>query len=147
MESKNELNSFLEAKLALLKNYDLLTGEMQESVRKEDLDGLILLLSRREELARKIERVDSSLQKIMCSGEEKTQESAVSLRGMIDHFYRNSNKVLERIALKEKDLIPLMREESEELRKELIRTRGIRHAAATYYKPGPFSPRFVDASK
>ena len=137
MESKNELSFFLEDKLALLKSYDALTEKTLESFRKGELDGLMILLSLREELIKKIEKLDSCLRGLMTSGEHEKPES----------YHRKTKEVLELIALKENHLIPLMRGESEELKKELIRMRGIRHAATNYYRPGPFSPRFLDAKK
>jgi hypothetical protein len=147
MKSKNEMNSFLEAKLALLKSYDLLTEKMQESFSKGDLDGVMTPLSLREEIIRKIERVDSSMQKLMFSGKDKIPETAVNLRGMLDGFCRNTKKVLEQIALKEKDLIPGISRETEKMKKDLLRMRETRSAAANYSKPGASSPRFLDARK
>jgi hypothetical protein len=147
MDAMNELNSVLEAKLALLKSYELLTEQIQETFRKEDLEGVKTLLSRREEIARKIDKLDSSLRERMFAWENEKPETATKFRGMVDGFHRKIGNVFERIALKEKDLIPVMRGESERLKKELMRIRGIRHAATTYYEPGPSSPRFVDARK
>lgn len=147
MESKNELNSFLEAKLALLKSYDLLTEKMQESFRKGDLDGVMPTLSRREEIIRKIERVDSSMQRMMFSGEDKTPGTAANLRGMVEGFHRKTRNVLEQIALKEQSLILVMSREIEKMKRELLRMRENRCAAANYSRPGTFSPRFLDARK
>ena len=147
MESKNELSFFLEAKLALLKSYDLLTEKMQESFHRGDLSGVWIRVSRREEIAQKIGKMDSSLQEMVSSGEDKNLETASRLRGMAESFYRKTKTVLEQIALKEKDLIPVMSREIEKMKRELLRMRETRCAAANYSKPGTFSPRFLDARK
>jgi hypothetical protein len=148
MESKNELNSYLEEKVALLKSYALITDEMQEYLQKGELNGIWIRLSRREEIAQKIEKIDSSLKKTMSAMQHEGPETTAKLRGTVGTHHRRAKEILEQIALKEADLIPLMREESEELKQELIRMRGARHAAASYYhKPKVFSPRFLDARK
>jgi hypothetical protein len=147
MESKNEWNSFLEEKLALLKSYALVTDEMPEHLRKGDLNGIWIRLSRREEIAQKIEKVDSSLKKMMSAMQHEESETTAKFRGVVGGHHGKAKEILEHIALKEADLIPLMRGESEELKKELIRMRGARHAAASYHKPKVFPPRFLDARK
>ena len=133
--------------MALLKSYDLLTEKMQESIRERDLDDMMIQLSRRGEIARKIEKVDSALQEMTPAREKEQPEMAAKLRGMPERNHSQIKKVLEQIAFKEADLIPLIRGESEELKKELVRMREARCATASYYKPWVSSPRFLDASK
>jgi hypothetical protein len=147
MESKNELSCFLEDKLALLKSYDALTEKMLESFRKGELDGFMIPLSRREELIKKIEKLDSSLRELMSSGEDEKPEMGDKTKGMPASYYSKTKRVLEQIALKENDLIPKMRGESEELKREIMRMRETRHAVVRYHNPNPFSPRFLDARK
>jgi polyphosphate kinase len=147
MESKNELNSFLEAKLALLKSYDLLTEKIQESFRKRDLENVHIPLSRREEIARKIEKLDSSLRERILVWENGKSETEAKFRGVVEGFYRKIRNVLEQITLKEKDLIPILRGKSEELKREIIRIRETRHGVGSYHRPNPSFPRFLDARK
>ena len=147
MESKNELSVDMETKRALLKSYELLTEKIQESFRKGDFQSLNTLLSRREEIAREIERMDSSLRERMLALEKEKPERAAKFRGMVEDFHRKIRHLLEQITLKEKDLIPQLQGESEELKREIMRMRETRHAVVSYHKPDPFSPRFLDARK
>lgn len=147
MGSKRELNSFLEAKLALLKSYELLTEKIKESFHHGELDNLWGRLARREEFIKKIEKLDSSLRELMSSGEAESPGVGDKIKGMPESCHSKTKQVLEQIALKEKDLIPVMSRETEKMKRELLRMRETRCAAATYSKPGTFSPRFLDARK
>ena len=146
-ESKNELNSFLETKLALLMSYDLLTEKVQESFRKGDMENVNIRLSRREEIVQKIARLDLSLRERMIASEMEKSGTAAKFRGMVEGIHRKIRNVLEQIALKEKDLIPMMSRETEKMKRELLRMRETRSAVANYSKTGASSPRFLDARK
>jgi hypothetical protein len=147
MDAMKELSSFLEEKLALLTRYCLLTEMLRESVRRKEPDAMMIPLSRRAEIVRRIEKIDSSLGAMMSARQNEDPERAAKLRGTVEIHRRKVAQVLEQIALKEADFIPLIKGEREELRAEILRMRETRNAAASYQKPKVFSPRFLDASR
>lgn len=147
MESKNEWTLVLEAKLVLLNRYDLLTDKIEEGFRKGDLEGVALPLSRREEIVRRIEKLDSSLRGKMSSSGIEGSEIGAHFRGIAESFHRKIRSVLEQIAQKEKDLIPVISKETEKLKSELLLIRESRCAAGKYTKPVTLPPRFVDSMK
>ena len=143
-DAGKEICSFLEKKLALFNQYLSITKRLKETLRDKEASGLGVFISERQDCIKRIERIDSSMEKIIKAVSNKLYHISDRFKGLIDSYITDIKGIMEKADLIDRELMVMVKEEGESIKTELLRMRDVRLAASGYKKEKGYSPRFLD---
>jgi hypothetical protein len=143
----NKLQSLLEEKLAVLKQYLSLTGEMNTLMKEPDFSELRSLISSRQKTMRKIQTVDKSIAAIVGSNRKKTDRFSQNQIDMLEMFRKEFIRIMNAVSPMEQAVMLRVENESERLKAELLATRKSRHAVTSYGPRPTIASRYLDTKK
>jgi hypothetical protein len=141
------LQFHLEAKLAALKHYLAITGEMNISIKNDDFAKLKSLISGRHKYMRKVQGIDKSITAIVGANGEKIDRFSHHHKKMLDSFRDEFLRVMEAVSPLEQAVMLRVEDEGRKLRRELLAVRKNRYAVASYGFRRATAPRYLDTKK
>ena len=145
IDPEKEVCSFLEKKLALFNRYLSITKRMKKVLRDKEVVNPGIFISERQDCINKIEKIDSSIKKIIKASTDKFSHIPDKFKGLIHSHLSSIKSIMETVAPIDRELMVMVKEEGEGIKKELLNIRNVRQAAQGYKKDKRNSPRFLDA--
>ena len=144
MEAGKDICSFLEKKVLLFDRYLSITERMKETFKDKGPGDLRSVLSKRQDCIKRIERIDSSVKDIIEAGSNRGNHVSKKFKGVIATHLKNLKSIMERVDLIDRELMGMVKEESEGLKNELLKMRSVQQAAIGYKRGTTHPPRFLD---
>ena len=144
IDAGKEICSFLEKKLSLFNRYLSITKRMKEALKKKGAGNPGVFISERQDCIDKIEKIDSSIEKIIKASADKLNHISDKFKGLIDSYLAKIKSIMETIDPIDRELMVMVKKEGEGIKHELIKMRNVRQVARGYRKERRFSPRFLD---
>lgn len=143
IDTGKDICPFLKKKSDLFGRYLSITKQIKETFKDIEAADLLGLVSERQDCINKIEKVDSSMDKVIKASPKESRDLNES-KGLVPDYLSKINGIMESVDLMDKELAVMVKDESETIKAELLNMRNVRHAARGYKKTGDFSPRFLD---
>ena len=144
IDPEKKVCSFFEKKLILFNRYLSITKRMKESLKNNEAGNPGVFISERQDCISKIEKIDSSIEKIIKASADKLNHISDKLKGLIDSYISSIKSIMEKVDLIDRELMVMVKEEGEDIKKELLKMRNVRQVARGYKKEKRYSPRFLD---
>ncbi len=148
LEKEKEICNFLEKKLDQFKEYQSVTEKMKQTVcgndENNELSGLI---HRRQKCINAIEKINSSIEKIMKSGSIKFSSISKKYKGLVESCLSNIKDIMMQVELMDKELVTVVSERSEGIKSELLKMRNKRQAARGYQTVTRYPAKFLDTRR
>ena len=144
MEAGKDICSFLEKKILFFDRYLSITERMKETFEDKEAGDLGRVLSERRDCINKIDRIDSSIKNIIEEGSNRVDHVSNKFKGVIASHLKNLKNIMESVDLMDRELIGVVKEESEGLKTELLKMRNVQQAARGYKRGITHPPRFLD---
>jgi len=156
---EKHVHSLFAKKLSMLKRYRLITRKMRDNIKSRAEVDLKTLVLERESCIRGIESIDSRLEKLFKSGREESPRASDArdiqeddygigkprnLKDVAYGYLSDIKSLLQAIAPVEKELVALVAEEKEKVKRDIIRMRDSRDAASRYMAATIRTPIFLD---
>jgi len=148
LEKEKEICNFLEKKLDQFKEYQSVTEKMKQTVCGNDENSKLSgLIHRREKCINAIEKINSSIEKIMKIGSIKFSSMSKKYKGVIESCLSNIKDIIMQVELMDKELITVVSERSESIKTELLKMRNKRQAARGYQTVTRYPAKFLDTRR
>ena len=144
IDPEREVCSFLEKKLTLINRYLSITKRMKETLRDKGASNPGVFISERQDCINKVKKIDSSIEKIIKASTDKLNYISDKFKGLIHSYLSSIKSIMETIDLIDRELMVMVKEEGEDIKKELLRIRNVRQVTRGYKKEKRYSPRFLD---
>jgi len=148
LEKEKEMCNFLEKKLDQFKEYQSVTEKMKQTVcGNDDNNELSGLIHRRQKCINAIEKINSSIEKIMKSGSIKFSSISKKYKGMVESCLTNIKDIMMQVEFMDKELVTVVSERSENIKTELLKMRNKRQAARGYQTVTRYPAKFLDTRR
>ena len=148
LEKEKEMCTFLERKLDKFKEYQSVTEKMKQTVcGNDDNNELSGLIHRRQNCINAIEKINSSIEKIMKSGSIKFSSISKKYKGLVESCLSNIKDVMMQVELMDKELVTVVSDRSESIKTELLKMRNKRQAARGYQTVTRYPAKFLDTRR
>ena len=148
LEKEKEMCAFLERKLNKFKEYQSVTEKMKQTVcGNDDNNELSGLIHRRQNCINAIEKINSSIEKIMKSGSIKFSSISKKYKGLVESCLSNIKDVMMQVELMDKELVTVVSDRSESIKTELLKMRNKRQAARGYQTVTRYPAKFLDTRR
>ena len=148
LEKEREMCTFLERKLDKFKEYQLVTEKMKQTVCGNDENNEFSgLIQRRQKCINVIEKINSSIEKIMKSGSIKFSSISKKYKGLVESCLSNIKGIIMQVELMDKELVTVVSERSESIKTELLKMRNKRQAAMGYQTVTRYPAKFLDTRR
>ena len=145
---EKEICNFLEKKLDQFKEYQSVTEKMKQTVCGNDENNKLSgLIHRRQKCINAIEKINSSIEKIMKSGSIKFSSISKKYKGVVESCLSNIKDIIMLVELMDKELITVVSERSESIKTELLKMRNKRQAARGYQTVTRYPAKFLDTRR
>ncbi len=145
--TKKDLCSFLEEKLLLFDRYLSITERMKKTFKDKEAGHLGTFLSKRQDCIERIGRIDSSIENIIEASSKKLNNDSGKFNGVIGNRLEKLKGIMETVNLMDGELMGVVKEEGEGLKRDLLKMRNVRQAARGYKKAVTCTPRFLDTRR
>lgn len=143
-EGGGEILSLLEEKIPLFHRYLSVTENMKEAFGDDGKGNIGNFLSERQDVIQKINEIDSSIEKVMEGVPDQPTGGFGECRELIDTRLQDIRLVIETVDPIERELIIMVKGETESVKRSLLEMRNTRQAVNGYQKTGSSSPKFFD---
>lgn len=148
LEKEKEICNFLEKKLDQFKEYQSVTKKMKQTVCGNDENNKLSgLIHRRQKCINAIEKINSSIEKIIKSGSIKFSSISKKYKGVVESCLSNIKDIIMQVELMDKELITVVSERSESIKIELLKMRNKRQAARGYQTVTRYPAKFLDTRR
>ena len=147
MEAGKDICSFLEKKILFFDRYLSITEQMKEAFKDKGTGDLGGLLSQRRDCINRIDRIDSSIKNIIEDVSNKVDNVSNRSKGVIADHLKNLKSIMKRVDRIDRELMGMVKEESEGLKTELLKMRNVQQAARSYNRGITHPPRFLDKTR
>jgi hypothetical protein len=148
VEKEKEMCTFLERKLDKFKEYQSVTEKMKQTVCGNDENGeLSGLIHRRQKCINAIEKINSSMEKIIKSGSIKISCISKKYKGLVETCLSNIKDVMIQVDLMDKELVTIVSERGESIKTELLNMRNKQQAARRYQTVTRYPAKFLDTRR
>ena len=148
LEKEKEICNFLEKKLDQFKEYQSVTERMKQTVCGNDENNEFFgLIHRRQKCINAIEKINSSIEKIMKSGSIKFSSISKKYKGVVESCLSNIKDIMMQVELMDKELVTVVSKRSESIKTELLKMRNKRQAARGYQTVTRYPARFLDTRR
>ncbi len=141
-EREKEICSLLEKKLSLFQSYLSVTKRMKRAFVDEEKGTHEVFLAERQGLIDRIEEIDSSMEKVIKSGEPQTGFGGD--RETIEIRLQEIKTLMETVKPMDEEMIAMVLGEEEQAKRSLLKMRGTRQAVSGYQRMGKSPPKFFD---
>jgi len=148
VEKEKEMCIFLEKKLDKFKEYQSVTEKMKQTVRSNDKNNeLSGLIHRRQRCIGAIEKINSSMEKIVKNGSVKFSCISMKYKGLVESCLSNIKGVMAQVDLMDRELVTIVSEQGESIKTEILKMRNMRQAARGYRTNKRYSAKFLDTRR
>lgn len=148
VEKEKEMCTFLEKKLDKFREYQSVTEKMKKTVcgndENNELSGLV---NRRQRCINAIEKINSSMEKIIKSGSVKLSCISKKYKGLIEDYLSNLKEIMLQVDLMDRELVTIVSEQGESIKTELLKMRNMRQAARGYQTNKRYPAKFLDTRR
>ncbi len=145
---EKKMCTFLEKKLDKFREYKSVTEKMHIAVcDKDENNELSGLINRRKRCIKAIEKINSSMEKIINNGSVKFSRISNQYKALIDRYLLSIKEVMIQVDLMDKELVTIVSEQGENIKTELLNIRNKRQAARGYYTNKRYPARFLDTRR
>lgn len=148
LEKEKEMCIFLEKKLDKFREYQSVTEKMKQTVcgndERNELSGLI---NRRKKCINAIEKINSSMEKIIKNGSVKFSCISKKNKGLVESCLSNIKDVMTQVDLMDRELVSIVSEQGESIKTEILKMRNVRHAARGYQTNKRYPAKFLDTRR
>jgi archaellum component FlaC len=148
VEKEKEMCSFLEMKLDKFKEYQSVTERMKQTAcgndENSELSGLI---HRRQKCINAIEKINSSMEKIIKSGSIKFSSISKKYKGLVESCLSNIKDIMMHVEIMDKELVTVVSERRESIKTELLKMRNKRRATRGYQTITRYPAKFLDTRR
>jgi hypothetical protein len=148
VEEEKEMYTFLEKKLDKFIEYQYVTNKMKQTVCGNDENSeLSRLIHRRQKCINAIEKINSTIEKIIKSGSIKFSCISKKYKGLIESCLSNIKDVMIQVDLMDKELVTIVSERGMSIKTELLEMRNMRHATRGYQTNKRYPAKFLDTRR
>jgi DNA repair ATPase RecN len=145
---EKEMCFYLEKKLDNFKEYQSVTEKMRQTVCGNDENNEISgLIKRRQKCINAIEKINSSIEKIMKSGSIKFFSISKKYKGLVESCLSNIKDIMMQVEIMDKELVTVVSERSESIKSELLKMRNKRQATRGYQTITRYPAKFLDTRR
>lgn len=148
VDKEKKICTFLEKKLDKFREYQSVTEKMKQTVCGDDenkeLSGLI---HRRQKCINAIEKINSSIEKILKSGSIKLSRISKNYKGLVESCLSNIKEVMTQVDLMDKELVTIVAKEGENIKTELLNMRNKRQVVRGYHTNKRYPAKFLDTRR
>ena len=148
VEKEKEMCTFLEKKLDTFREYQSVTEKMKKIVcgndKNSELSGLI---RRRQKCIGAIEKINSSMDKIIKNGYVKFSCISKKYKGLVESCLSNIKDVMIQVDLMDRELVTIVSEQGESIKTEILKMRNMRKAARGYQTNKRYPAKFLDTRR
>ena len=147
-DEEKEMCTLLEKKLDKFTEYRSVTEKMKKTVcGKDENNELSGLINRRQKCINAIEKINSSMEKIIKSGSIKFSCISKKYKGLVENFLSNIKDVMTQVDLMDRELVTIVSEQGESVKTELLKLRNMRQAARGYQTIKRYPAKFLDTRR
>jgi len=117
---------------------------MKEVLKNKEAGNPGVFISERQDCISKIEKIDSSIEKIIKASTDKLNHISDKFTRLIHGYLSSIKSIMETVDCIDRELMAMVKEEGEGIKKELLRMRNFRQVTRGYKKEKRYSPRFLD---
>jgi len=139
-----EICSFVEKKLALFERYLSITKKIKDTFYDKEANNIGAFLSERQNCIHKIQKIDLSVAMVIKAGSDEINHISHKLKKMIDSYVEKVKQIMDSVGLIDKELLVMVKEEGDSVKRDLLKMRNVRQAARGYRTETRYSPRFLD---
>ena len=148
LEKEKGMCTFLENKLDKFKEYQSVTEKMRQTVCNNDENNeLSGLIHRRQKCINAIEKINSSIEKVMKSGSIRLSGISKKYKGLVEAYLSNIKGIMMQVELMDKELVTVVSERGEDIKSELLKIRNKRQAARGYQTVTRYPAKFLDTRR
>ena len=148
LEKEKEMYIFLEKKLDKFREYQSVTEKMKKAVcgndENNELSGLI---NRRQKCINAIEKINSSIEKIIKNGSVKLSRISNNYKALIDRYLLSIKEMMIQVDLMDRELVAIVAKQGESIKTELLNMRNKRQVVRGYYTNKRYPARFLDTRR
>jgi DNA repair ATPase RecN len=145
---EKEMCFYLEKKLDNFKEYQSVTEKMRQTVCGNDENNEISgLIKRRQKCINAIEKINSSIEKIMKSGSIKFSSISKKYKGLVESCLSNIKDIMMQVEIMDKELVIVVSERGESIKTELLKMRNKRQANRGYQTVTRYPAKFLDTRR
>jgi hypothetical protein len=148
VEKEKEMCTFLEKKLDKFREYQSVTEKMKQTVcgndENNELSGLI---NRRQRCIKAIEKINSSIEKIIKNGSVKFSCISKKYKGLVESCLSSIKDIMIQVDLMDRELVTIVSEQGESIKTELLKMRNMRQAARGYQTNKRYPAKFLDTRR
>ena len=147
MDMGGEICSLLEKKLALFNRYLTITERMRDAFIDNSAQDPRPFISKRQACIANIGRVDASVEKILERRSDGHHHITGKCRASIDGYLKRLRSIMGAADQMERELMGMVKEQSEGIKSELVELQKVRQAARGYGDKMKSPPRFLDTTR
>ena len=148
VEKEKEMCIFLENKLDKFIEYQSVTEKMKKAVCDNDVSSeLSGLIHRRQKCIGAIDKINSSLEKIIKNGSVKFSCISKKYKGLVESCLLSIKDVMIQVDLMDRELVTIVSEQGESIKTEIFKMRDVRQAARGYQTNKRYPARFLDTRR
>ena len=145
---EKEMCVFLEKKLDKFREYQSVTEKMRQTVcDNNENNELSRLIQRRQRCIGAIEKINSSMEKIVKNSSVKFSCISKKYKGLIENCLSNIKDVMTQVDLMDRELVPLVSEQGGRIKTEILKMRNMRQAARGYQNNKRYPAKFLDTKR
>jgi hypothetical protein len=142
-----EISSLLEKKLALFDRYLTITERMRDAFIDNSSQDPRPFISKRQACIANIGRIDASVEKILERRSDGHHHITGKCRASIDGYLERLRSIMGTADLMDRELMGMAKEQSEDIKSELVELQKVRQAARGYGDRIKSPPRFLDTTR
>jgi hypothetical protein len=142
-----EISSLLEKKLALFDRYLTITERMRDAFIDNGARDPRPFISKRQACIANIGRIDASVEKILEKRSDGLRHISGKCRASIDGYLERLRSIMGTADLMDRELMGMAKEQSEDIKSELVELQKVRQAARGYGDRIKSPPRFLDTKR
>ena len=147
-DKEKEIYTFLEKKLDKFREYQFVTEKMKKTVcGKDEKNELLGLINRRQRCINAIEKINSSIGKIIKNGSVKFSCISKTYKGLVENCLSNIKDVMTQVNLMDRELAAIVSEQGESIKAEIFKMRNMRQAARGYQTIKRYPAKFLDTRR
>jgi len=147
MDIGAQMCSLLEKKLALFNRYVSITKRMKDAFIDNSVQDPRPFISKRQACIANIGRVDASVEKILERRPDGLHHISGKCKASIDGYLKLLRSIMVTVDLVDRELMGMVKEQSEDIKSELVELHKVKQAARGYGDKMKSPPRFLDTTR
>ena len=148
VDKEKEMCILLEKKLDKFIEYQSVTEKMKQTVfgndKNSELSGLI---HRRQKCIGAIEKINSSMEKIIKNGSIKLSCISKKYKRLVESCLSNIKDVVTQVDHMDRELVTIVSKQGESIKTEILKMRNMRQATRGYQTNKRYPARFLDTRR